>query len=175
MSGPTDEPRFVVVNGPPGSGKTTLGKELASRLGLPFLAKDEIKEALMDQCGILDIEMSRQLGRVAMTSLLVDANDSPVGAVIEANFKRSLALPDLRQLPGLVVEVFCRCPRELCLARYRERSSGRHPGHFDAERPDADLWNDETTRPVAGGWQVIEVDTSNPVDVATLVKAVRNA
>lgn len=142
------------------------------RLGLPFLSKDTIKESLMDQCAVPDVETSRRLGRDAMTSLLVQAKNSPVGAVLEANFTRSLALSELTQLPGHVVEVFCRCPRELCLARYRARSSGRHPGHLDAERSDVDLWNDETTRPVAGGWQVIEVDTSEPVDVVSLVKAV---
>jgi predicted kinase len=32
----------------PGSGKSTLAAALATELGLPFLSKDEIKEALMD-------------------------------------------------------------------------------------------------------------------------------
>lgn len=172
---PAAEPLFVVVNGPPGSGKTTLGDELASRLGLPFLSKDAIKEALMDQGEVPDVETSHRLGRMAMTSLLSEANASPRGAVLEANFKRSLALSELRRLPGHVVEVFCRCPRELSIARYRERRFGRHPGHFDAKRSDADLWNHETENPVAGGWPVREVDTSKPVDVATLAREVGDA
>jgi hypothetical protein len=38
---------FVLVTGPPGSGKTTLAGPLAERLSLPLIAKDTIKEALM--------------------------------------------------------------------------------------------------------------------------------
>jgi predicted kinase len=39
---------FVVVAGWPGSGKSTLAAALAAEMRLPLLAKDEIKEALMD-------------------------------------------------------------------------------------------------------------------------------
>jgi predicted kinase len=42
---------FVLVAGWPGSGKSTLAAALAPELGLPLLAKDEIKEALMDALG----------------------------------------------------------------------------------------------------------------------------
>ncbi len=37
----------VVVSGPPASGKTTLARAIAPALGLPLIAKDTIKEALM--------------------------------------------------------------------------------------------------------------------------------
>ena len=36
---------FVVVSGPPASGKTTLARAIAPALGLPLVAKDTIKEA----------------------------------------------------------------------------------------------------------------------------------
>ena len=55
---------YVLVAGPPGSGKTTVSAPLAAELGLPLLAKDAIKEALMDALGRpADVEASRQLGR----------------------------------------------------------------------------------------------------------------
>jgi hypothetical protein len=38
---------FVVVSGPPASGKTTLSRAIAPVLGLPLIAKDTIKQALM--------------------------------------------------------------------------------------------------------------------------------
>ena len=40
-------PLFVVVSGPPGSGKSAVAEPLARELGLPLIAKDTIKEALM--------------------------------------------------------------------------------------------------------------------------------
>jgi 2-phosphoglycerate kinase len=42
---------FVLVGGWPAAGKSTLARSLAAELELPLLAKDEIKEALMDGLG----------------------------------------------------------------------------------------------------------------------------
>jgi len=42
---------FVLVAGWPGSGKSTRAAALAAGLGLPLLAKDEIKEALVEGLG----------------------------------------------------------------------------------------------------------------------------
>src|SRR6516225_572694 len=44
-------PPFVLIGGIPGSGKSTLAVPLAAELGMPLLAKDETKEALMDALG----------------------------------------------------------------------------------------------------------------------------
>jgi len=41
---------FVVVSGPPASGKTTLARTIAPALDLPLIAKDTIKQALTP-CG----------------------------------------------------------------------------------------------------------------------------
>jgi predicted kinase len=38
---------YVVISGPPARGKTTLARALAPTLGLPLIAKDTIKQALM--------------------------------------------------------------------------------------------------------------------------------
>jgi predicted kinase len=161
--------RFVVVSGPPGSGKSTLAAPLAARLGLPLVAKDTIKEALMDVLDVPDIEASRQIGRAAMAVLFAVAADSPIGAVVESNFYRSLAIGSVADLPGSVVEVFCRCDRAVAAARYAERAEGRAAGHFDGQRSPTDIWNDEIAGPIAGGWPVVEVDTTRAVDLDGLV------
>ena len=165
------DPTFVIVNGPPGSGKTTLAKAVAARLELPYISKDLIKEALMTVLAVEDVPSSRLLGRAAIAAMLSVASASPRGAILDANFDRSVAGEDLDALPGQVMEVFCTCPRELCLARYRERQHGRATGHFDSERTDDEIWNDNVTRPIGAGWPLVEVDTSQAVNLEQLVRS----
>ena len=164
--------RYVVVDGPPASGKTTVAPALASALGLPLVAKDTIKDALMESLGVPDVEASRRLGGAAVAAMFAVAGASPVGAVIESNLYRSTAVDDLRRLDGPLVEVFCRCPRDLAWERYQARAGTRHAGHFDGVRTQDELWNDEVSAPVAGGWPVLELDTSTAVDVAALAAEV---
>lgn len=165
---------FVVVSGPPASGKTTLARALGPALGLPVIAKDTIKEALMRVLPVPDVPASRAVGAASVQALLAVAAESG-GAVLESVWHRSLALDELRSLPGNVIEVFCRCDPALAADRYARRASSRAAGHFDAERVTGELWNDEVARPVAGGWPVIEIDTGRPVNVAPLIQAIRAA
>ena len=165
----------LVVSGPPASGKSTLAPQVAASLGLPLVAKDTIKDALMSVLGVADIEASRQLGRAAVRAMLAVAEQSPIGAVVESNFYRSVAGPDLMSLPGHIVEVFCRCTPDVAWERYRHRAGTRHAGHFDRERTRAEFWNDEVAEPVAGPWPLLEVDTESPIDVAAVVRFVQTS
>jgi len=166
--------RFVVVSGPPGSGKSTLAPPIAAGLDLPLLAKDTIKDALMSVMAVPDVEASRQLGRAAVTVMLALAAESPCGAVLEGNFHRTVAVADLRRLPGTVVEVFCRCDPSVAARRYRARAGSRHAGHFDSLRAAEDLWNEEVAEPVAGGWPLLEVATGEAVDIDQIIGFLRD-
>jgi adenylate kinase family enzyme len=114
---------FLIVNGPPGSGKTTLATAHSGHLGLPLISKDTIKEALMTVLPVEDVDSSKLIGRAAIAAMLSVALESPTGAVLEANFHRTMAAADLTRLPGDAIEIFCTCPRELCLARYARRQA----------------------------------------------------
>ena len=167
---------YVIVSGPPASGKSSLAPALATALDLPLLAKDVVKDALVDVLGAPDLSRSRELGRAAVHALLAVAGTARCGVLEGVWFDRSRA--PLAALPGPLVEVFCRCPPDVLQARYRARSTGRGAGYFDLERDPDELWNSEVGTPVAGGWPVLEVDTSLPVDIPALagrISAVRPA
>ena len=171
MTGPAGRDRpapagwFVLVAGWPASGKSTLARTLAAELGLPRLAKDEIKEALMDGLGYpATVAQSRRLGRAATAVMLRVAQGCP-GAVLDSTWFE-YADPLVRQLPGRCAEVICTVPVELARARYQARAGQRHAGHLDEARTEAELWGAPPRSPRAG--PVLEVDTSGPVDVHQL-------
>lgn len=165
---------YVVVSGPPASGKSTLAPALARALDLPLIAKDTIKEALMQVLPVPDVAASRELGRATVAAMLAVAAENGCG-VLESAWHRSRASADLAALPGAVVEVFCRADRPTLEARYRARATTRAAGHFDTVRTAAELWGEDTIGPVAGDWPLIEVDTAGPVDVVALARAITAA
>jgi predicted kinase len=162
-----------VVSGPPASGKSTLAPALAAALDLPLLAKDVIKDALVDALGAPDLQRCRELGRAAVHVLLAVARTAGRG-VLESVWHTYARAP-LTALPGPTVEVFCRCDPDVLRSRFAARSAGRGAGYLDTRRSAAELWNAEVGAPVATGWPVVEVDTTTEVDVAALARHIVTA
>ena len=131
-------PLLLLISGPPGAGKTTLGNQIAHDLKIPFFNKDGIKEALFDTLGWRDREWSRQLG-IASALLLFHCIERQLEAgqsvVAESAYHAAYDAPRVRALQEQfhcqVLEVHCTAATDVLLARFLERaqSSQRHPGH----------------------------------------------
>jgi predicted kinase len=162
-------PPFVLIGGLPGSGKSTLAVTLAAELELPLLAKDEIKEALMDALGEPPtVAESQRLGRAAVLVMLRVARRCP-GAVLDSTWF-GYTEPLVLELPGRVVEIRCQVPVAVARERYKVRIADRHSGHLDERRSEDELWG-EPAEPLGVG-PLIMVDTSGPVDISALVIAI---
>ena len=158
----SSRPLVLIITGPPASGKSTLGRQLAPRLGLPFLSKDLFKETLFDQLGWSDRDWSRRLGGASMALLfrsaaaLLEAGQS---VALESNFYSEWDTPPLRQLADTFacrfVQIVCTASGPTLVERYKRRivTGERHPGHTESEPLEETL-----SRLLDGHWDSLEVD-----------------
>lgn len=132
----------VLVVGRPAAGKTTIGREIASRWRLPLIAKDEIKERLFDTLGAGDREWSRQVGRASFSLLdyvlerqLRGGGSFVVDAAYRADHENERFRAWQQELGFVAVQVHCRAASDELLRRFIARASDgtRHPGHRDAD------------------------------------------
>jgi RimJ/RimL family protein N-acetyltransferase len=77
----------VLVNGRPGSGRSTLARALAAELVLPLLARDTVEEAVGDRPAPADVTAlgrpGPRWGVVAFETMWAVLRDSPPGGVVE--------------------------------------------------------------------------------------------
>jgi predicted kinase len=136
--------RVIVVTGLPGAGKSTLADELARRYRLPLLAKDFIKESLLDVLGAADAAASRRLSDASFATMFrLAAEWARAGQsfIVEGNFRsgeHEAPLGDALS-PAQSAQILCRVSETERLARLtaREDDAARHAGHRFGERHSA--------------------------------------
>ena len=135
-------PRLILITGLPCTGKTTIGKQIAERLSLPYLYKDGIKERLFEAMGWSDRAWSKKLSLAAYSLLFYFAEElikAGQSFVLEGNFSAERDAPKLKVLQKKygfqAVEIQCVADGEELDFRFQKRweSGIRHPGHVDGE------------------------------------------
>ncbi len=183
------KPVLILVNGLPGTGKTTLARRLAADVHLPVFSRDGLYETLYDALACRSNGASPLLGSAAFALLY-----SVTGAVLAAGqsviVEQFFGCPELRTAELLQLQhtsdfepfqILCETEGSVLLERALARAGTeeRHASHQDMawiEQNKARLLHGQLA-PLALGGQLVEIDTTTPhsFDYAALLAQVRAA
>lgn len=183
------KPILIIVNGLPGTGKTTLARRLAADMQLPVFSRDGLYETLYDALECRSNGLPPLLGSAAFTLLY-----SVIGSVLAAGqsviVEQFFGRPELRTAELLNLQhttdfepfqILCRAEGSVLLERFlgRVETEERHSGHQDREWLEQNKGRllQECLPPLALGGQFVEIDTTTPdsFNYADLLHQVRAA
>lgn len=129
------KPTLVIVNGPAGSGKTTLAHEIARRIPCPAICRDEIKEGMVHaHDGDFEAAWGDELTRRTFP-LFFDALGLLLRAgatvVADAAFQHFNWEPNLAPFEDIAQIRVVRCRTDPHTARSRIESRGLRTAHAD--------------------------------------------
>jgi len=185
------KPLLIIINGLPGTGKTTLARRLAADVRLPVFSRDGMYETLYDALECQSNGCPPLIGPATFTLLYYVASSllaAGQSLIVEGFFGR----PELRSAEFLHLQhasdfepfqILCKTDGGVLLERFLARvgTVERHVGHRDRDLE----WIEQNKErllqghhtPLALDGQVIEIDTTTPrsFDYADVLQQVHAA
>lgn len=164
----------VLVNGVPASGKSTVARAVAGRLGAPLMTLDTVKEPLFAHVGLGDREHNRKLGRASYEIIFAAIADwpDPVTVVVDAwfGFQPTEVLDRHLATAGIArtAEIWCHAPGPVLASRYAARIGDRSTGHPGAEYIPELIALNARAAPLGRG-ACFEVDTTQALPLDTIM------
>jgi len=180
----SNTPTLIVIHGLSTTGKTTVGKEIAKRLNVPFLSKDRFEEMMFDHFTVPNSKKWREnCDRVGydllwhVAELILKSGSS---CLIETKFHDEDASKILnlkRKYKLKLVQLFFEADRSILSDRFRKRAlSDRHPVHGDIEDLEDRVkrLSKAVSKPLKLGCKTIKINTSDlsKIDINCIISKI---
>ena len=160
----------ILVNGVPASGKSTVARAIAGRLGAPLMTLDTVKDPLFKHFGTGDREHNRALGRASYEIIFAALADWPDLSIVVIDAWFGFQPPEVLErhlaTAGIAwtAEVWCHAPGPVVARRYEERLGARSAGHPGADYVPELIDLNARAAPNGRG-PCYSIDTTEPLDL----------
>ncbi len=161
--------KLIVISGAEATCKSSIGKELAKKLGYQYQSKDTIKEVLFDTkaYSTWNFKWYEQQAKMVFFRDIEKFINNQNDAIIESNFigEDKTQLAELVTTDIELIEIHCSTRGYISFRHFVERNESRkrHPGHHDRRWYPKVLF--QTTMHILN----INIGAHNPVGLSTKI------